>query len=110
MIEIESSLKMADDALFFFYIPAYEYNDCCDHRGEEHKTAEHSQSDHSSQVQFGLMGTAGLLSVVHSEGTRRFRYARADSRLCVIHAASGYLVVLWVIAAGIIHRRSHGSI
>ena len=110
IIEIKSSLKMADDAFFFFNIPAYEYNDCCDHRSEKHKTAEHSQSDYSSQVQFGLMGTARLLSAIHSEGTRRFRYACADSRLCVVHA-SRYLVVLWVIAAGVIHRRrSYGSI
>lgn len=102
--------RWLDDALFF--LPAYEYNDCRDHRGEEHKTAEYSQGDHGSQVQLGLMGTAGLLSAVHSEGTGRFRYARADSRLCVVHAASGYLVILRVIAAAVIEhrRRRHGSV
>lgn len=81
-------------------VSAYENNDRRDHRGEEHKTAEHSQGDHGSQVQFGLMGAAGMLSVVHSEGTRRFRHARADSRLCVVHAL-GYLVVLRMLTTGV---------
>lgn len=89
--------RWLDDALVF--LPAYEYNDCCDHRGEEHKTTEHPQGDHGPQIQLGLMAGTGLFSTIHPEGTRRFRHTCADTRLCVIHATSGYLVILRMIAA-----------
>jgi len=51
------------------------------------------------------MGATGLLGAIYSEGTGWFRYARADSRLCVVHTASGYLIVLRMIAAGVVEDR-----
>lgn len=109
ILQIESSLESwFNDTLLS--LPAYEYNDRRDHRGEEHKTAEYSQGDHGSQVQLGLMGAIGMLRAVHSEGTRRFWHARTDTRLCVVHAASGYLVVLRMIAAGVVGRWRCGSV
>lgn len=31
-----------DGSIRYYFLPAYEYHHCCDHRGEKHKAAEHS--------------------------------------------------------------------
>lgn len=54
------------------------------------------------------MGAARMFGAVHPEGTRRFRHSRADTRLRVVHAAPGYLVVLRMIAAGVVEHRRGG--